>query len=205
MEVIIKPDYDALSLEVANYIADFIYHKPNVVLGLASGSTPLGLYKEMIRLHKEEGLDFSKIITFNLDEYVGLPATHEQSYNYFMHHNLFDHINLDPGNIHVPNGMAPDIHTYCKWYEDQIKACGGIDIQVLGIGAGHIAFNEPGSSLGSRTRLKTLTQKTIEDNSRFFKVQEEVPRYAITMGVSVPSWKPVRASCWQLESKKPQW
>jgi glucosamine-6-phosphate deaminase len=184
MEVIIKSDYKAISKEAGKQIADLIYHKPNAVLGLATGSTPLGLYRELIRLHKEEGLDFSKIITFNLDEYVGLPASHEQSYNYFMWKNLFEHINIDPGNVHIPNGKAPDIKTYCTWYENEIKARGGIDLQVLGIGGdGHIAFNEPGSSLGSRTRLKTLTQKTIEDNARFFEVESEVPRYAITMGV----------------------
>ncbi|MCK4578487.1 MAG: glucosamine-6-phosphate deaminase [Candidatus Marinimicrobia bacterium] len=184
MEVIIKSDYDAINREAAQYIAELVYHKPTVVLGLATGSTPLGLYRELIRLHKDEGLDFSKIVTFNLDEYIGLPATHDQSYNFFMWDNLFNHINVNPTNVHIPNGMAGDIDAYCEWYENEIEAYGHIDLQVLGIGSdGHIAFNEPGSSLGSRTRLKTLTKQTVEDNARFFDTPEEVPRYAITMGV----------------------
>ena len=184
MEVIIKADYKQMSAEAAARIADLVYHQPNAVLGLATGSTPLGLYQELIRLHRDDGLDFSKVITFNLDEYVGLPASHEQSYNYFMRANLFDHINVNPSNIHIPNGMASDIEAYCLWYEDEIEAYGGIDLQILGIGSdGHIAFNEPASSLGSRTRLKTLTKQTIDDNARFFDDPAEVPRYAITMGV----------------------
>ena len=184
MEVIIKGDYNGISKEAAAYIADFLYHKPNAVLGLATGSTPLGLYKELIRLHADEGLDFSKVITFNLDEYVGLPPSHDQSYHFFMWQNLFSHVNINPENVHIPNGMAKNVTVFCSWYEEEIEAFGGIDIQVLGIGKdGHIAFNEPASSLGSRTRLKTLTQQTIDDNARFFKNAEEVPRYAITMGV----------------------
>jgi glucosamine-6-phosphate deaminase len=173
-----------MSKEAARLVADRIRRKPNLVLGLATGSTPLGLYKELIRLYRNEGLDFSKVTTFNLDEYVGLPPTHDQSYHYFMHENLFKHINLDMRHIHVPMGMTKDIDVFCEWYERRIVECGGIDLQVLGIGAnGHIAFNEPGSSLGSRTRIKTLTGTTRMDNARFFKNQEEVPRYAITMGV----------------------
>lgn len=184
MLVIVKENYDAMSREAARLVADRIRRKPNLVLGLATGSSPLGLYKELIRLHKNEGLDFSKITTFNLDEYVGVPPSHDQSYHYFMYENLFKHINLDPRHIHVPLGMAKDIDAFCAWYEQRIQESGGIDLQVLGIGAnGHIAFNEPGSSLGSRTRIKTLTGTTRMDNARFFKSQEEVPRYAITMGV----------------------
>jgi glucosamine-6-phosphate deaminase len=184
MEVIIKPDYDAMSKESARIVVSVLRRKPNCVLGLATGSTPIGLYKELIRLHREEGLDFSKVTTFNLDEYVGLHPTHDQSYHYFMYENLFKHINVPPQNIHVPNGMAEDIDAFCDWYEEEIDRAGGIDLQVLGIGRdGHIAFNEPGSSLGSRTRVKTLTQETIDDNSRFFERKEDVPRYAITMGV----------------------
>ena len=121
---------------------------------------------------------------FNLDEYIGLPAHHNQSYNYFMWENLFKHIDAHPRYIHIPNGMAPDIDSHCAWYESEMKKYGGIDLQILGIGAnGHIAFNEPGSSLGSRTRIKTLTPKTVEDNSRFFKSVAEVPKTAITMGI----------------------
>ena len=184
MEIIIKSDYDHISIEAAAKIADLVYHRPSAVLGLATGQTPVGLYKELIRLHRDDGLDFSKVITFNLDEYVGLPATHKQSYNYFMMENLFKHINVNPSNIHIPNGMASDIDAYCRWYEKEIESYGGIDMQILGIGSdGHIAFNEPASSLGSRTRLKTLTKQTIDDNARFFDNPAEVPRYAITMGV----------------------
>ena len=184
MEVIIKADSKQMSAEAAARIADLVYHQPTAVLGLATGSTPLGLYKELIQLHRDDGLDFSKVITFNLDEYIGLPASHEQSYNKFMWENLFNHINVNPSNIHIPNGMASDIDAYCMWYEDEIEAYGGIDLQILGIGSdGHIAFNEPASSLGSRTRLKTLTKQTIDDNARFFDDPAEVPRYAITMGV----------------------
>jgi glucosamine-6-phosphate deaminase len=144
----------------------------------------VGLYKELVRRHKDEGLDFSKVVTFNLDEYLDLSPSHPQSYRYFMNEHLFNHINVDPKNIHVPYGHASEVEEFCDWYEAEIQRAGGIDIQVLGIGAdGHIAFNEPGSSLGSRTRLKTLTRQTIEDNARFFDDPEEVPRFAITMGV----------------------
>lgn len=184
MLVIIKKEFDDLSKEAAKLIATKIRNKPDLVLGLATGSSPLGIYKELIRLHKEEGLDFSKVTTFNLDEYVGLPPSHDQSYHYFMKRNLFEHINLDERYIHVPHGMAKDIDKFCWWYEKRIKDAGGIDLQILGIGAnGHIAFNEPGSSLGSRTRIKTLTEKTRNDNARFFSNMAEVPKYAITMGV----------------------
>ena len=195
MLVVVKEDYDSMSKEAARIVADRIRRKPNLVLGLATGSTPLGLYKELIRLHKEEGLDFSKVVTFNLDEYIGLPPEHEQSYHYFMWENLFKHININPANVHIPQGMFgdlkispyetdPKIEAYCRWYEEEIKKYGGIDLQILGIGAnGHIAFNEPGSSLGSRTRIKTLSERTRKDNSRFFKSLDEVPKYAITMGI----------------------
>ncbi len=184
MLVIIKKNYEKLSLEAAKVVADRLKKKPNLVLGLATGSTPLGLYEELIKMHKYEGLDFSKVTTFNLDEYVGLPPSHDQSYHYFMQKNFFDNVNIDPRYIHVPHGMAKDVTHFCGWYEDRIKSFGGIDLQVLGIGGnGHIAFNEPGSSLGSRTRIKTLTPTTREDNKRFFKEDEEVPKYAITMGV----------------------
>lgn len=184
MLVIIKEDYDAVSTEAAKLIADRLLKKPSLVLGLATGSTPLGLYRELIRMHQDEGLDFSKVTTFNLDEYVGLPPEHEQSYHRFMWDSLFSQINVHPRFVHIPNGMVHDIGAHCVWYEEEITRFGGIDLQVLGIGAnGHIAFNEPGSSLGSRTRVKTLTQKTRDDNARFFASPEEVPRYAITMGI----------------------
>lgn len=195
MLVVVHEDYSAMSRRGAEIIASRLRQKPNLVLGLATGSTPVGLYKELIRLHKDEGLDFSKVVTFNLDEYVGVTPEHDQSYHYFMRENLFKDININPSNIHVPHGMFgdlkissfetdPKIVQFCEWYENEMKRYGGIDIQVLGVGGnGHIAFNEPGSSLGSRTRIKTLTEKTVKDNSRFFKSVKEVPRYAITMGV----------------------
>jgi glucosamine-6-phosphate deaminase len=184
MEIVITPDYPELSRRAARMIAAQIHVKPDSVLGLPTGSTPLGIYQELVRLHREEGLDFSKVVTFNLDEYLGLSPRHPQSYNYFMWDNFFRHVNISPLNVYIPQGTVEDPEAHCSWYETQIKKKGGIDLQLLGIGSdGHIAFNEPGSSLASRTRLKTLDQRTIEDNARFFKSKEEVPRFAITMGV----------------------
>ena len=184
MLVIVKEDYDAMGREAARIVVDRLRTKPNLVLGLATGSSPLGLYAELVRLHREEGLDFSKVTTFNLDEYVGLPPEHDQSYHYFMRQHLLSHINVDPRHVHIPLGIVRDINAFCVWYEQRIAEYGGIDLQVLGIGAnGHIAFNEPGSSLGSRTRVKTLAGTTRLDNGRFFKDAAEVPKYAITMGV----------------------
>jgi glucosamine-6-phosphate deaminase len=184
MLVIIKKDYEGMSLEGAKQVASLVRKKPDCVIGFATGSTPLGLYKELIRMHKMEGLDFSKVTSFNLDEYVGLPPSHDQSYHYFMWDNLFKHININPSNVYIPMGMAEDVEAFCEWYENKILEHGGIDLQILGIGAnGHIAFNEPGSSLGSRTRIKTLKENTIKDNARFFDSMDEVPKYAITMGV----------------------
>lgn len=185
MEVIIAKDYEEMSKTAAGIIRRQIVGKPKSVLGLATGGTPIGTYKELVRMHKEEGLDFSKVITFNLDEYVGLPSWHEQSYHYFMWENLFKHVNISPGNVHIPAGIVPDFTAYCQWYEEEIKRAGGIDLQLLGIGGdGHIAFNEPGSSLASRTRVVTLFEQTIKDNARFFKSIDEVPKFAITMGVA---------------------
>jgi glucosamine-6-phosphate deaminase len=184
MRVIVEKDKEGVARRAAQFVATLVRKRPNCVLGLATGGTPLGMYAELIRLHREEGLDFSRVVTFNLDEYVGLSATHPQSYRYFMQQNLFDHINIDPRDTHVPDGRALDFEAYCAHYERLIADEGGIDLQVLGIGSdGHIAFNEPGSSLGSRTRLKTLTAETVRDNARFFGGEHEVPRLAITMGV----------------------
>ena len=184
MQVFIKKDYEEMSRKAADIlIAEMMKKKEKFVLGLATGNTPLGLYKEIIRRHKEEGLDFSKVITFNLDEYWGLAPDHSQSYRYFMNENLFNQINIKMENTHLPDGLAKDPQAFCEEYEKMIVEAGGIDLQVLGIGGdGHIGFNEPGSSLGSRTRIKTLTEQTIKDNSCFFKNIEEVPKYAITMG-----------------------
>lgn len=184
MRVIIEKDYETASRRGAEFVAEIVRNKPDAVLGLATGSTPLGLYVELIRLHQEEGLDFSKVTTFNLDEYYGLLPGHDQSYHYFMQSNLLDHINISPAKINVPSGLASNVEAFCENYERMIADAGGIDVQILGIGVdGHIAFNEPGSSLSSRTRLKTLTEETIEDNARFFSRPEEVPRFAITMGI----------------------
>ena len=184
MRVIIEKDADAVALRAADIITELLQRKPDAVLGLATGSTPLGLYAELIRRHREEGLDFSKVTTFNLDEYYGLAPNHPQSYSYFMRRNLFDHINVPDSQINIPSGLAKNVEAWCESYERRIREAGGIDIQVLGIGGdGHIAFNEPGSSLGSRTRIKTLTRQTIEDNQRFFGPEEQVPHFAITMGV----------------------
>lgn len=184
MEVLVRETDAEMSRLSAEMIADLIRHKPRSVLGLATGSTPMGTYKELIRLHKEEGLDFSRVVTFNLDEYVGLEENHPQSYHYFMWENFFKQININPKNVNIPNGNAKDIPLFCLQYEEQIVKAGGLDLQLLGIGGnGHIAFNEPGSSLGSRTRVKTLDDSTRQDNARFFKSLNEVPKYAITMGI----------------------
>jgi glucosamine-6-phosphate deaminase len=187
MEVIIAKDRKELAEVAAGIIRDQILRKPNSVLGLATGSTPEETYGRLIKYHKDEGLSFSKLVTFNLDEYIGLPPSHDQSYYYFMHDRLFNHVDINEENVHVPMGMAPDPDAFCTWYEDEIVKAGGIDLQLLGIGGdGHIAFNEPGSSLASRTRVKTLTEQTIKDNAELFfgKGKEDlVPKFAITMGV----------------------
>jgi glucosamine-6-phosphate deaminase len=189
MLIVVKKDHTEVSQEAARVISGLVREKPSCVLGLATGSTPLELYRELIRMHREEGLDFSKVSTFNLDEYLGLPPTHDQSYHYFMYENLFKDLNIPERYIHIPSGMmnvneVHRINRYCDWYEQRIQECGGIDLQLLGIGGnGHIGFNEPGSSLGSRTRIKTLSKKTREDNARFFDSIDNVPKYAITMGI----------------------
>lgn len=165
-------------------VAELVRRKPNAVLGLATGTSPLGLYDELIRMHRDAGLDFSHVTTFNLDEYVGLGPTHPQSYRRFMESSLFEKINIQPTRTHVPDGRTLDLLGYGAVYEKKIRDAGGIDLQVLGIGRdGHIAFNEPGSSLGSRTRVKTLKAETIRDNARFFGGEDKVPKLAITMGV----------------------
>jgi glucosamine-6-phosphate deaminase len=184
MEVIIQKDYEQMSKVAAEIVVEVLNAKPNAVLGMATGSTPLGLYQELVRLHREEQLDFSRVTTFNLDEYVGLAPNHPQSYHYFMHENFFKHVNVPPQNVNIPSGSTSNFPAFCEWYEQRIADCGGIDLQILGIGSdGHIAFNEPTSSMSSRTRLKTLSKQTIDDNARFFENREDVPIYAITMGV----------------------
>ncbi|NQX02466.1 glucosamine-6-phosphate deaminase [bacterium] len=180
MEIIIQPTAEAATEVAARVIARLLRDKPDAVLGLATGSTPLRLYEKLIAL----GLDWSRVTTFNLDEYIGLPREHPQSYHHFMEENLFRHINLPAANIHIPDGNAADIPEFCARYERQIRAAGGIDLQLLGIGTdGHIGFNEPTSSLASRTRIKTLTRQTCLDNARFFGSEKDVPHHVITMGI----------------------
>ncbi|MCX6945972.1 MAG: glucosamine-6-phosphate deaminase [Opitutales bacterium] len=184
MDVIIRPAAEAGCLLGAKIIARLVRDKPRAVLGLATGRTPLRLYQELIRMHRDEGLDFSGITTFNLDEYVGLPSTHDQSYRYFMRENFFRHLNIDPHRTHVPDGTAADLHAECRAYEERILAAGGIDLQLLGLGRnGHIGFNEPSGSLRSRTWIKILSEQTLEDNSDVFGSRASMPRHAITMGI----------------------
>lgn len=184
MEVLIRDNPETGCILGAKIIARVLREKPTAVLGLATGRTPQRLYQELIRMHVEEGLDFSRATTFNLDEYVGLPATHEQSYRCFMRENLFRHINIDPQRTHVPDGTAPDLHAECRGYETKINDAGGIDIQLLGLGRnGHIGFNEPTGSLRSRTWIKILSEQTLRDNSAVFGSLESMPKHAITMGI----------------------
>lgn len=184
MEIIVQPDSQQASWLAARLVRKLIMEKPGPVLGLATGNTPLQLYKYLIKMHREEGLDFSRVITFNLDEYVGLSPDHPASFHHFMRVNLFSQINIKPENVHIPDGLASDIPASCEKYEQQIKAAGGIDLQILGLGTnGHIGFNEPSSSLSSRTRIKTLTDQTRKNNAVFFGGEENVPYHAITMGI----------------------
>ncbi|MBU0679761.1 MAG: glucosamine-6-phosphate deaminase [Verrucomicrobia bacterium] len=184
MEVIIQPTPEEASRLAARLIAGIIGAKPDAVLGLATGRTPVMLYAELVRLHQREGLDFSRVTTFNLDEYVGLSPDHPASYHAFMHEHFFRHINIDPGRIHIPDGMASDIPSFCATYEEDIRAEGGIDVQILGIGTdGHVGFNEPSSSLASRTRIKTLTARTRSDNAPDFGGADKVPHHVITAGI----------------------
>ena len=184
MEVIIQPDAAAATLYAARFVAAYIRRTPRAVLGLATGGTPEGVYAELVRMHREEGLDFSGVSTFNLDEYVGLAPEHDGSYRYYMARHLFNHVNIPRSATHFPDGMATDFQVECIQYERQIKSAGGIGLQLLGIGRdGHIGFNEPSSSLVSRTRIKTLTEETIRDNMKYFKKGEKVPYHVLTMGI----------------------
>lgn len=190
MRLIIQPDYDLLSQWAANYVVSKIKaanptaEKP-FVLGLPTGSSPMGMYKALIKHYQEKRVSFQHIVTFNMDEYVALPKDHPQSYHTFMWSNFFSHIDINPANVNMLNGNASDLEAECAAYEAKMKAVGGVDLFLGGIGAdGHIAFNEPGSSLSSRTRIKTLTQDTIIANSRFFDNDvNKVPRTSVTVGV----------------------
>ncbi|GAB4266719.1 MAG: glucosamine-6-phosphate deaminase [Candidatus Rifleibacteriota bacterium] len=184
MEVIIKADSEQACILGAKIMAKVIKEKQNAVIGLATGSTPLRLYAELVRMHREDNLSFKEVTSFNLDEYVGLGPDHPCSFISEMHKNLFDKIDILKEAINIPDGLSQNIPEMCEAYEAKIKKAGGIDIQLLGVGHdGHLAFNEPGSSLASRTRLKTLSQETIEANSRFFGSVDKVPRHCITMGL----------------------
>jgi glucosamine-6-phosphate deaminase len=184
MEIILQKDAVSASRVAARLIARLVQEKPDAVLGLATGSTPLALYNELIRLHQEEGLDFSRVTTFNLDEYIGLGAEHPQSYHHYMQENFFSQVKVSPERIHIPDGLTQDVPGFCAAYEEQIREAGGIDLQILGIGSdGHVGFNEPTSSLASRTRIKTLTPETLADNARFFAKSEDQPHHVITMGI----------------------
>jgi len=184
MEVIIQPQQEAAAHLVARVIAHELRANPHLVLGLATGSTMECVYRQLVRMHREEHLDFSLCSTFNLDEYVGLIPADPNSYRFYMNRHLFRHVNIDERNTHLPNGMADNLEEACRQYESLIKRFGGIDFQLLGIGrAGHIGFNEPLSALRSRTRVKALTPTTMEQNAPFFGGVEHMPRRAITMGV----------------------
>jgi len=184
MKVIITKNYEAMSDVAAKIIADKVNSKPNCVLGLATGSTPVGMYKKLVEHNKNNEVDFSKVTSFNLDEYKDLRGDHNQSYRYFMDNNLFNHINIDKANTFIPNGKAEDIEAECRSYDSKLAEYGGIDLQVLGIGNnGHIGFNEPSDTLSVCTHVTELTKNTIEANSRFFTSIEEVPTEAVTMGL----------------------
>jgi glucosamine-6-phosphate deaminase len=184
VEIIIQSTAEHASVIAARHVAHLVREKPKAVLGLATGQTPLPMYRELVRMHREQGLDFSGVTTFNLDEYVGLAPEHPASYHAFMRENFFQHVNVRPERIHIPDGLAPHIPAFCRGYEEAIRAVGGIDLQVLGIGSdGHVGFNEPSSSLASRTRIKTLTAGTRLDNAEAFGSADQVPFHVITMGV----------------------
>jgi len=184
MLVEVERDYDAMSERAARIVAELVRQKPNAVLGLATGSTPEGLYRCLINIAREEEIDFSEVTTFNLDEYEGLPTAHPESYHSFMHRNLFDALGLTDVQTNILDGVASDPFVECAEFDEKIRQAGGIDLQVLGIGGdGHIAFCEPGSSFAGRTDVVALHPKTIEDNARFFDSEADVPRRALSMGI----------------------
>lgn len=184
MRVVNLPDPDTVASFAATEILHQIESNPHSVLGLATGGTPVGIYRRLIELHQNRGLSFRHVTTFNLDEYVGLSADHPQSYRIFMLEHFFQHIDIRSERTHLPSGVASNLLDECREYEAKIAQAGGIDLQLLGVGTdGHIAFNEPGSSLASRTRIKTLTEITRRDNARFFESPDQVPMSAITMGI----------------------
>ena len=184
MRIYKAKDYEEMSRKAAGIVSAQIIMKPDCVLGLATGSTPVGLYKQLIEWYRNGDLDFSGVRTVNLDEYKGISRENDQGYYYFMHQNLFDHVNIPAGNTHLPDGMEPDSEKECRRYEELIQSMGSVDLQLLGIGHnGHIGFNEPADAFDKLVHCVNLTQSTIEANKRFFASAEEVPRQAYTMGI----------------------
>ena len=184
MKIYKAKDYKDMSRKAANIISAQVIMKPNCVLGLATGSTPIGTYDQLVEWYNKGDLDFSEVTTVNLDEYKGLPRTNDQSYYYFMHQHLFDRVNIDPERTNVPNGMEPDAEKECGRYEALILSLGGVDLQLLGLGHnGHIGFNEPGEAFEKETHCVDLTESTIEANKRFFASADDVPKQAYTMGI----------------------
>lgn len=184
MRIYREKDYKAVSRRAANLISAQIIMKPDCVLGLATGSSPIGAYDQLVEWYEKGDLDFSQVTSVNLDEYIGLTADNDQSYHYFMKHHLFSRVNIDMANTHVPNGVAADMKAECEAYDAFIRSVGGIDLQLLGIGNnGHIGFNEPSSCFEMGTHIVDLTENTIKANSRLFEKEEDVPRQAVTMGI----------------------
>ena len=184
MKIYKAKDYKDMSRKAANIISAQVIMKPNCVLGLATGSTPIGTYDQLVEWYNKGDLDFSEVTTVNLDEYKGLPRTNDQSYYYFMHQHLFDRVNIDPERTNVPNGMEPDVERECGRYEELIRSLGGVDLQLLGLGHnGHIGFKEPGEAFEKETHCVDLTESTIEANKRFFASADDVPKQAYTMGI----------------------
>ena len=184
MKIYKAKDYEEMSRIAANIIGAQVIIKPDCVLGLATGSTPIGAYKHLVEGYEKGDLDFSKVTTVNLDEYKGLPRTNDQSYYYFMHDNLFDHVNIDAKNTHLPDGTKEDSVKECAAYEELICSFGGVDLQLLGLGHnGHIGFNEPAEEFAKETHCVDLQESTIEANKRFFASADDVPRQAYTMGI----------------------
>ena len=184
MKIIVTENYEEMSRVAADLFAETLKEKPDAVLGLATGDTPIGMYQGLIAMYEKGALDFSRATSVNLDEYYPITPDNDQSYRYFMNHQLFDHVNMDKARTYVPDGTAKDPDAFCREYEEKIDALGGVDVQVLGIGRnGHIGFNEPDDELVPHTHLTRLTDSTIEANARFFASEADVPKHALTMGV----------------------
>lgn len=184
MKIIKAKDYNDMSRKAANIISAQVIMKPDCVLGLATGSTPIGMYKQLVEWYNKGDLDFGDVTTVNLDEYRGLPKENDQSYYYFMHHHLFDYVNINPDRTFLPNGMSEDPDAECARYEEVIRATGGVDLQLLGMGHnGHIGFNEPGAAFEKGTHCVDLQPRTIEANKRFFASADDVPKQAYSMGI----------------------